>query len=355
MHLVQNLFYTFMAILFGGVGVAVYVLVSTGQFDTFEVGFSGHCVGIEGIAGPEDIVIHSASEIAFISSNNRRVVASDADQRGAIYLYDLKSSTVDPINLTPDVGPDFRPAGISFFGTSATEGFLFVVNRPHEVPANEHASEVIIYRWAGKRLQQIKSVTVGISPNNIVAIGPEQFYVTNDFAYADGILTDLQKILPLPMSEVGYFDGSTFRIVADGLGFANGIAASKEGELIYVAETLSRQISVFDRNVKSGDLTLKEEIELDAAPDNINVDQNGHIWLAGHPQLLSLYGHRDDVAKLSPSFLVTLERGAANQYVIKDLMRDAGDLISGASVVAPLGDRFLVGAPYENKILDCSR
>jgi arylesterase/paraoxonase len=355
MHLIQNLFFTFMALLFGGVGVAVYVLVSTGQFDTFEVGFSGHCVGIEGIAGPEDIVIHRASELAFISSHNRRMEISDADQRGAIYLYDLKNPAVDPINLTPDAGPDFKPAGLSFFETGANEGILFVVSRANEVPVDEARGEVILYQWSGKSLTQIKAVKVGISPNNVVATGPEQFYVTNDFAYAEGILADFQKILPLPVSEVGYFDGADFRIVAEGLGFANGIATSKEGDLIYVAETLSRQISVFDRDVKSGNLTLREEIELDASPDNINIDQNGHIWLAGHPQLLSLYGHRGDRAKLSPSFLVTLERGAANQYVVKDLMRDAGDLISGASVVAPIGDRFLVGAPYENKILDCSR
>ncbi|WP_025899216.1 SMP-30/gluconolactonase/LRE family protein [Sneathiella glossodoripedis] len=356
MNLIQRLFFTFMALLFVGVGFAVYVLVSTGQFDTFEVGFTGHCVAIEGLAGAEDIIIDPQSSVAFISSVQRRMTTEgDRQGRGAIYLYDLKNPALEPVNLTPHASADFRPAGLSYYPDENGSGFLFVINRTHDVPFDEKPAKVIIYRWEQGALDQIKTVEVGISPSNIVATGPAQFYVTNDFAFAGGIGADLQKILALPVSEVGYFDGQDYRAVASGLAFANGIARSRDGNLVFVAETLSRQISVFERNSENGELTLQGEIPLQAAPDNINVDEEGQLWIAGHPQLLSLYGHRGDAGKLSPSYLMTLERGAAQQYVIKDLMRDAGDLISGASVVAPIGDRFLVGAPFENKILDCSR
>lgn len=344
-----------MGVIVLGVGTAVYVLVSTGQLDTLETHFSGHCVGIEGIPGPEDIVIHPSGKYAFISSSDRRAALRGDVKPGAIYLYDLQNPSIAPLNITPGAGPDFQPSGLSFFATGADQGTLFVVNRTHEFPVSKTNQEVILFNWTVNKTNRIKSISVGISPNDIVAVGPETFYVTNDFAYPDGILADLQTILPLPVSTVGYFDGQRYREVIDGLGFANGIALSRDGTQLFVAETLSKKLNIYNRNFETGALTISEEIKLDTAPDNISVDKDGHIWLAAHPQLLSLYGHRGDAGKLSPSQVLTLERGVANQYVINELLLDAGDLMSGASVAAPVGDRFLMGGPYAAKFLDCSR
>ena len=355
MHIIQRLFFAFMGVIVLGVGAAVYVLVSTGQLDTLETHFTGHCVGIEGIAGPEDIIIHPSGNYAFISSTDRRAALRGEAKPGAIYLYDLQNPSVEPLNLTSSADVNFQPHGISFFATGVDQGILFVVNRPQEFSAKKTNKEVLLLNWKVNKTNAMKSVSVCISPNNIVAVGPDQFYVTNDFAYPDGIFADLQTILPLPVSTVGYFDGQRYRGVVEGLGFANGIALSPDGTQLFVTETLSKTLNIYNRDMETGALTLSEEIDLNTAPDNINIDQDGQIWLAAHPQLLSLYGHRGDAGKLSPSQILTLQRGAANQYVIKELLLDAGDLISGASVAAPIGDRFLIGGPYADKFLDCSR
>ncbi|WP_169570074.1 SMP-30/gluconolactonase/LRE family protein [Sneathiella limimaris] len=345
----QRIFIAFMSLLVLAVGVAVYVLVSTGQFDTVEPAFTGHCVAVEGVPGVEDIVVHPSGNYAFMSSQDRQ-----NGHRGNIFLYDLEKSNQEPINLTNSLEGAFSPLGISFYRDPDGTEKLFVIDRASKFPADDKRSKVRIFLWTDSLLVEQSFQEIEGSPNNILAVGTNQYYLTNDYRYGDSLFSDLQSVLALPISTVSYFDGSTFREVASGLEFANGIAASENGKTVFVAETLGRRISVFDRNPATGQLTLKEEVDLPTAPDNLTRDDQDRIWIAGHPQLLSYYGHQGDIGKLSPSHILQLTKGAANQTVASQLMLDAGDLISGATVAAPIGRRFLVGAAFENKFLDCS-
>lgn len=343
-----------MILLVLSIGSAVYVLVKTGQFATIEPKFTGHCVALNGMAGPEDILIHPSGDFAFISSDNRRASMAGNDVPGAIYFYDLKNQNADPVNLTKGLNFDFHPLGISFFSEEDGSGTLFVVNRRSLSPVAVGTNNVVIFRWENQTLRYVKAVEVANSPNDIAAVGADQFYVTNDYEKRDGLLADLQTIVPLPLSSVGFYDGGSYREVISGLAFANGIAVSKTGDKIYVAETLGQKLSVYAVNAETHNLKRIDEIELDSAPDNISISADNQIWIAAHPQLLSLYGHRGDSGKLAPSQILRLTRGVANQFVVEQVLLDAGDLMSGASVAAAIGERVLIGAAFENKFLDCS-
>ena len=43
------------------------------------------------------------------------------------------------------------------------------------------------------------------SPNDVVAVGPRQFYATNDRRHEQGIIAQLEAYLALPLTNVVYF------------------------------------------------------------------------------------------------------------------------------------------------------
>ena len=168
------------------------------------------------------------------------------------------------------------------------------------------------------------------------------------------MLATLEKYLPLPVGTVSYYDGSTITPAAEGLHFANGVSLSRDKQTLFVTETVGQSLRVYSRDLSTNALTLKQEIALGTGPDNVSVDENGDIWIASHPQLLSYLGHAADSSKYAPSQVLRLTQGGAGQLVVNEILLDAGDLISAASVAAPIGNRMLIGAVFENKFLDCS-
>ena len=93
-------------------GWVVYLYWVAGQFKTIEPHFSGKCKAVAGVVGPEDITIHPKTGVAFVSGCDRRAIQEGGEGGGAIFAYDLNAVTAEPVNLTPDADPDFRPHGI---------------------------------------------------------------------------------------------------------------------------------------------------------------------------------------------------------------------------------------------------
>lgn len=64
--------------------------------------------------------------------------------------------------------------------------------------------------------------------NDIVAVGPESFYATNDRFYPSDALNLLALLLGLPWCDVIYYSPADVRVVATGLMSANGINISPD-------------------------------------------------------------------------------------------------------------------------------
>ena len=330
-------------------GWVVELMWSAGQFKTIDSHFSGTCRPVAGVVGAEDVTIHPANGIAYLSVCDRRAVGSGKPGNGGIFAYDLNIDGAQPINLTPDVDVDFQPHGISLYIDQQGQDALFVVN--HQGGKNT----IEIFLLQDDQLVHQKTVAdpALVSPNDLVAVGPEQFYVTNDHRYPGGFKRFVEEYTRRPWSSVLFYTGSKFVEAASGLGYANGINVGSDGKFLYVSTTVQRVLHVYDRNPATHAISLKKTIDLNTGLDGIEIDADGRLYIAAHPQLLTYVKHSKDAGFLSPSQILRLEAMPGNGYGVEEIYLDTGAEISGSSVAAVRGNRMLIGSVFDPKFLDC--
>ena len=335
------------------VGVfALWVLVRSGQLRSLEPMAIGDCTMVEGAPGAEDLVVDRGQGVAFVSSLDRRALAAGEVVDGRILAYDLGSRELT--DVTPAELTGFRPHGLSLYQADG-EALLFVVNHPPAAAGGvEHAVEIL--RFDGERFQLVESVTGDplVSPNDVVAVGPRSFYVTNDHGAAAGWRRFAEDALGLARGSVVYFDGETMTRVADRIPYANGIAASRYGREIYVAGTTHGILYIYARDLETGALGEAFEMPLGTGLDNIEVDRHGMLWIAAHPKLLSLFRHRFDAEALSPSQVLWVDTDQSADPPVRPVYLNLGDELSGSTVAVPFGSRLLIGSVFEG-FLDCER
>jgi arylesterase/paraoxonase len=301
------------------------------------------------VIGPEDITIHPVTAVAYISASDRRAAGRGQPANGANYAYDLKSGTPQLRNLTPDSDADFQPHGISLYIDKTGQDSLFVINHQK----GRHRIE--IYDLVDGRLAHRKTLSdpMLISPNDLVAVDRNKFYVSNDHRFEAGMMRQLEDYLQLKLSSVAYYDSSRFVEAASGIGYANGINVSSDGRLLFLAAVTEGALHIYNRDLASGKLTLRQKIDLGTGVDNIEMGADGSLWIGAHPQLLKFIQHAQDPAKLSPSQVLHLIPGADGAYDVQEVYLNRGEEVSGSSVAAVYGNRMLVGAVFEAKFLDC--
>lgn len=324
------------------------LLYDAGEFKTVAPHFSGACRRISPAPGAEDITIHPETGIAFISSDDRRARMRGEPSQGAIYVYDLNHPSPTLTNLTIDFEQDFHPHGISLYIDESGVEKLFVVN-------HRAAGDCIeIFDYSEDKLIHRESLRDALmtSPNDIVAVGPRSFYVTNDHGNVSALGRTLEEYLRLARSYVLYYDARQFQIVAQNIAYANGINVSRDGRQVFVAACIGGKIKIYDRDLDSGALTWRSDIDLDTGVDNIEVDANGDLWVAAHPQLLAFTRHARDAKNLSPSQVLKISL-QENPPKIDEIFLDHGHMISGSSVAAVFGNRLLIGSVFEEHFLVC--
>jgi arylesterase/paraoxonase len=253
------------------------------------------------------------------------------------------------VNLTPDADPDFRPHGIGLFVGEAGHDALFVIN--HQ--GGEHRIDVFDLKEGELIHRETLTSPMLVSPNDIVGVGPEAFYVTNDHRYPSGWKRTLEDYLRLRRSNVVFYNGSEFVQAASGIGYANGINVSHNGKLLYVCSITAGALYVYDRDPVSGRLEHREEVDLDTGVDNVEVDAEGDLWIGAHPQLLTTAKHFKHKGTLSPSQVLHLTPKAAGGYDVEEVYLDTGAEISASTVGAVRGNRLLIGSVFDPKFLDC--
>jgi arylesterase/paraoxonase len=345
------------------IAYVIYLANEAGEFRTIVNQHPGQCRRISGMPGSEDITIHPDGRFAYISSDDRRAVASGTPLPGAIFRYDLTNPSAVPVNLTPDADLYFRPHGFSLYvGTDGRET-LFAVNHPGEVLSGAPEGErrgprhtIEVFDVAGDTLihRQTHTDERMISPNDVVGVDHERFYFTNDHGSEPGVLRQLEDYLRLPLANVVYFDGDSFREVANQISYANGINLSPDGAELYVAEVTRSRVHVYERDPASGSLAHQQRIDVGFGADNLEIDPaTGDLWIGGHPRLLTFVRHTADENVHSPSQVVRVRPGVP-EYQVSTEFLDSGELISGASAGAFYGGRLLIGSVFEDHIMDCS-
>lgn len=332
--------------------IAVRTMSAAGQFTTIRPIGADACKPLAQIAGAEDIVIDRQAGTAFVSSTDRKALHGEGktDLRGEIYALDLKQRNSAPQALTALAPADFRPHGLSLLRASDGSRILFAVNHPSD---GRHSIE----RWriAGGGLEYLGPVThdsmLG-SPNDVAAVGPERFYVTNDGG-GSALTRALDFVLRRTRSTVVYFDGDEARVVAEGLGFANGISVSADGGTVYVADTFRRTLEIFGRESASGSLRPAGSVFFGTGVDNIDIDSDGALWIAAHPRLIDFARYLSGWLGISPS-QITRAAPTDTGRDVRTVLLDLGETISAASVAARFADRYLVGSVSGPAVLSCA-
>jgi len=305
------------------------------------------CVSVGGVIGPEDVTIDAERQRAYLSGFDRRAAAEGSPVPGAIWMYDLSNPRAVPVNVTPWADETFQPHGISLRVSPEGVRRLFVVNH------GGGRQSIEILKERGDTLEREKTVTGDAlrSPNDVAAVDETRFYVTNDHWYKEGnALRAAEDYLGLPLSNVLYYDGKTFKEVAESIAGANGVHLTTDGATLYVSAARGSNIHVFDRNPDTGTLERRKSMKMPGMPDNIEPAPDDSLLVALHPKPLQLLAHFKDPAKPAPSQVVRVNPATGEAMT---LYLDTGEELSGASTAAAVEGRLLIGDIMEPKFLDC--
>jgi arylesterase/paraoxonase len=331
------------------IGFVVKTFWNAGQFKNIEPHSSGDCRVVTGVMSSEDITIHPQTGLAFISSDDRRALNTGSAKQGAIYGYDLEAENPVLINLTSDYKEEFHPHGIGLYMAEDSTVSLFVVNHIKD------GHYIEIFDYTGDRLVHRESIKGPLmtSPNDVIPVGKRSFYVTNDHGQVAGFKRTLEEYLQLPWAYVLYYNGDRFQKAAGDLVYANGINISRDNKTVYVAATISGGIFVYDRDIESGALNLTEFIDAGTGVDNIEIDEEGNLWLGAHPKLLTFVKHAKDPTVKSPSQVLKITWGKDKSYSLKEVYLSDGTPMSSSSVAAVYKDILLIGSVFEDRFLLC--
>lgn len=313
------------------------------------------CEALEGPVGAEDITIDTYNKVAYIGADNRRsylLAGHPIPENGAIWLLDLSKPDAQAIPLKTNISGGFHPHGISLRKGSKGEALeLYVVNH---ISATEHEIDIFDISAPGVlSLRRRVSYPEMTSPNDLVVVAKDQFFVTND--HGSGHATVMQKLedyLGLPMSSVSYFDGKQGHIVIDGMRMANGIELSADQQTLYVAESLRRSVSRYRRGASVLDWIYQDSVEFDFSVDNLAWSDNGNLLTAGHPKAFDFLAHVDDPLNTSSSEVASINVIAETMQA-ETIYRNDGKALSGASVAVQLGETVLIGPVIDTHILRC--
>lgn len=326
-----------------------HVLVSTGFFRTIIPTFDGKILKKVAIKGAEDITISPTDSFVLVSATNRMVYPPTAVEEGGLYFIDLKTNDFTPLPLTDNLNKPFAPHGISFFKKDSTYQVLAINHTYHE-----HSIEV--FELVGQAMQHIKTLKDPsmIQPNDLVLVGENQFYFTNDHKYTKGIGKLVEEYAGLTVSNVVYFDGKTYKEVAKGIAYANGINYDPNRNLLYVASPRHFLVKVYDIN-QDGSLSFIENIPCGTGVDNIELDQEGNLWIGAHPNLLRFGAYAKGKKATAPSEIIKITYRKQADYTVEKIYVENGDEMSGSTVAAILGNLIFTGNVMDDEFLILER
>lgn len=329
----------------------MYRLYSLGAFTKINNHVKENCRSIDGVAGPEDFQVDPETGMLFISSDHRRKNKGSSNVMGAIFKLDLTDENAVPIRIDTSYPEVFHPHGLSFLREKNGRKWLFVINH-----RNNTFHTVEIFRIdSGGNLRHQKTIADEkmVSPNDIVAMGPEKFYLTNDGSSRQKLARILDVFFQRESGNVAYFNGKYMKVVIEGLHFPNGINISQDRKLLYVSETIGGNLNIYNRNIETGKLSLKDKLFIGAGLDNINISYNNELWIAVQPNLLALAAHMENPQATSPSKVHKI-KVRNTSYTIDEVYSDSGEQHSGASVAVLFNNRLIIGAVADAKILICN-
>ncbi|KAM4688225.1 serum paraoxonase/arylesterase 2-like [Discoglossus pictus] len=310
-----------------------------------------HCQILKGIeAGSEDIEI-LPNGIAFITSGLKYpgMMSFAPGKPGEIFLLDLNDEKLHPISLTFSSNFElatFNPHGLSIYIDGKDTVYLFVVNHPH------YKSTVEIFKFVEEEnvLMHLKTIKHKLlsSVNDIIAVGPESFYATNDFYFNDFTMKHVEILLGLAWGNVVYYSPSEVKQVASGFYCANGINKSPDEKYIYVADCFGQTIHVYEKHT-DWSLTPWKVVDVETLLDNLFVDKKtGDVWTGGHPNGWNVLFYNKE--NLPGSEVVRVQDILSDNPIVSQVYVNNGSVIQASSSAAVYEGKLLVGTVFHRAL-----
>jgi hypothetical protein len=344
-----------LAVLIVVVGIVVLRFLNvTGAFDTIHYRPIASCSALALPGAAEDIQVDHASGIAYLSVFDRRAALHDRGITGTILKLDLNQPNAALKPATAGDPPGFRPHGVSLWTHGDEPKRLFVVSHPLDASGQEQQTVEIFEQQADQLFHHMKTVSdaLFVHPNDLAAVGPEQFYVANDSGAHNSFTRMIEFLFQPGWSSVVYYDGAKGAIAVTGRAMANGVMASADGLKLYLAETAGRQVLIFDRDTQTGGLYWSGLIELPGGPDNLDLAEDGSLWVAAHPNTWALIQHVRS-GKPAPTMILRLASPVGGFTKPEPVYVNDGTQISVGSVGATFRGRLLIGSFMDKQLLTC--
>ena len=331
------------------VGFVAYVMMTTGFFRDIENKFDGKLVTKIDIPGAEDFALSREDEFLIISSDPRRHDENGNPGKGGLYYMDLSKDSYEPQLLTQNLGREIYPHGIHMIKLDSVKYRLFVINhvpKDASVAINHleknHYIEIFDFENGKLTFIEQKSDPLIKSPNDVVAIDAERFYFTNDHYSDSNFGRFREEYLAWPNTNVVYYNGSEYKIVDDGITYANGINFDKTNNRLFVASPRSFLTKVY--NVKDdGSLDHIEDIDCNTGVDNIEFGPAGELWIGCHPNLLHFAEYAAGRQKKSPSEIIKIDYRGKGDYDLETVYMSDGSDMSASTVASVHNDLIFVG------------
>ncbi|XP_020855645.1 serum paraoxonase/arylesterase 1 [Phascolarctos cinereus] len=311
-----------------------------------------HCRLIKGIeTGSEDLEILPHG-LAFLSCGIKYpgLKCFDPHKPGEILLMDLNEKNPEAVALPiHGDGVDWtslNPHGISTFTDEDNTVYLFVVNHR----GLKTTVEVFKFQEDERSLLHLKTIQHELLPNmnDIVAVGREHFYATNDHYFSDPYLRSWELYLGLKWSNVVYYSPSAVREVVSGLDFANGINISPDGNYLYIAELLGPKIHVFEK-LANGSLTPLKSLVFDTLVDNLSVDPTtGDVWVGCHPDGMRIFFY--DPENLPASEVLRIQNILSPEPTVTRVYAEDGSVLQGSTVASVFKGKLLIGTVFHRAL-----
>lgn len=334
-------------ILLGSLGIIILICAAGVLFLYSEVNrdvdehFAGVCIDFVLPGSGEDMQIDRARQIAYLSIFDRLGAAQkEKVGPGSITKLDLSQTPPVASNAVLD-GPDLHPHGLSLHITEFGERHLYIINHPEDRSTGLESIEHYVEMSAGK-FSHVETFTSPLitRANDMVAVGPREFYVAQDVDRTSGDT----------LTELVYFDGTTYRVVADDIQSGGGINISADSKTLYIAETGGEVIRIASL-AEDGSIATSEFIELGSAPDNIDVAEDGSLWVGAHSNITALAMHFI-MGNKAPSQILRIDLDDA-EPAIEEIYLNAGEQISAGSGGTTIGNTLLIGSITARKVLVC--
>ncbi|MCB2108642.1 MAG: SMP-30/gluconolactonase/LRE family protein [Rhodobacteraceae bacterium] len=332
--------------------LAVYFLARTGAFNSVQNLATEACaaIALEGVSA-EDIVVDRARGLAYLSALDRRAKVGGRPSLGTVLKIDLNDVDSGPRPALAEDPEAFRPHGMSLYTAPDGQQTLFVISHR---PGKSQAIEIFEMGDDGL-FDHIETVTGDglVSPNDLAATGPREFYVANDTGAESRFQRMQEQVFGAGFAKLTYFDGAKFRTLREDLASAGGIAVSADGGRLFVADTQQKRVRVFSRDKITNDVSLAAIVELDGLPDNIDIAPDGGAWVTAHASAFSLIRHFFDAADPSPSLVYRIALNDRGFWRADLKYASDGRNLSAGSVAVRYGDELILGSITEQKILRC--